>query len=171
MSNTPTGQMAAPEGTDRMGVHAVAFRVATEADLDAIVALLADDAIARSRSGHVATTTPEVRVAFTRILADPDDEILVGERDGQIVATLQLTVLSGLSRGGMRRALVEAVRVCADLRGQGIGEQLMQVAMHRARARGCAIMQLTSDQRRTTAHRFYARLGFEASHVGMKRML
>jgi GNAT superfamily N-acetyltransferase len=154
-----------------MGELAVAFRVATKADLDAIVALLADDAIAVTRSGHVETATPQVRAAFKHIQDDPDDEILLGERDGQIVATLQLTVLSALSRGGMRRALVEAVRVRADLRGQSLGEQLMQVAMQRARERGCAIIQLTSDQRRTAAHRFYARLGFEASHVGMKRML
>lgn len=69
------------------------------------------------------------------------------------------------------RALVEAVRVGSGMRGQGIGERLMQVAMDRARERGCGIIQLTSDLRRTDAHRFYARLGFEASHVGMKRML
>jgi GNAT superfamily N-acetyltransferase len=149
----------------------VAFRIANDADLDAIAALLADDAIARTRSGHVEAATPELRAAFASIQDDPDDEIWVGERDGQVVATLQLTFLSGLSRNGMRRALVEAVRVSAGLRGQGIGEQLMQIVMDRARERGCGIIQLTSDLRRTDAHRFYARLGFEASHVGMKRML
>lgn len=82
-----------------------------------------------------------------------------------------LTYIPGLSRGGMRRALVEAVRVRSDLRGQRIGEQLMEDAMTRARARGCGMMQLTTDKRRTDAHRFYARLGFEASHEGMKRAL
>ncbi len=87
------------------------------------------------------------------------------------MATLQITILSGLSRGGMRRALVEAVRVHSDLRGQGIGERLMQIAMDRARERGCAMMQLTSDLRRTAAHRFYERLGFAASHAGLKRPL
>ena len=147
------------------------FRIANDTDLDAIVALLADDAIARTRSGYVETATPEVRVAFASIQANPDDEVWVGEREGKVVATLQLTILSGLSRNGMRRALVEAVRVQAGMRGQGIGEQLMQVAMERARERGCSIIQLTSDLRRTDAHRFYARLGFEASHVGMKRLL
>ena len=148
-----------------------AFRIANDADLDAIVALLADDAIARTRPGHVEAATPQVRAAFASIQANPDDEIWVGERDGQVVATLQLTILSGLSRNGMRRALVEAVRVSAGMRGLGIGARLMQVAMDRARERGCGTIQLTSDLRRTDAHRFYARLGFEASHVGMKRML
>jgi len=148
-----------------------AFRIANDADLDAIAALLADDAIARGRSGYVEAATPEVRAAFASIQDDPDDEIWVGERDGRVVATLQLTILAGLSRNGMRRALVEAVRVHSGLRGQGIGEQLMRVAMDRARERGCGIIQLTSDLRRTDAHRFYARLGFEPSHVGMKRML
>jgi GNAT superfamily N-acetyltransferase len=148
-----------------------AFRIANDADLDAIAALLADDAIARTRSGYVEAVTPEVRAAFAAIQDDPDDEIWVGERNGQVVATLQLTILSGLSRNGMRRALVEAVRVHAGMRGQGVGERLMQVAMDRARERGCGIIQLTSDLRRTDAHRFYARLGFEASHVGMKRLL
>jgi len=147
------------------------FRIANDADLGAIVALLADDAIARARSGYAEAATPEVRAAFASIQQDPDDEIWVGERDGQVVATLQLTILSGLSRNGMRRALVEAIRVSAGMRGQGIGERLMQVAMDRARERGCGIIQLTSDLRRTDAHRFYARLGFEASHVGMKRLL
>src|SRR5579864_6990885 len=99
------------------------FRIANDADLDAIAALLADDAIARTRSGYVEAVTPEVRAAFASIQEDPDDEIWVGERDGQIVATLQLTVLSGLSRNGMRRALVEAVRVHPGMRGQGIGER------------------------------------------------
>ena len=149
----------------------VAFRIANDTDLDPILALLVDDALARSRSGYVATATPEVRAAFARIQQDPNDEIWVGVSDGQIVATLQLTILSGLSRGGMRRALVEAVRVHSDLRSQGIGERLMHVAMDRARERGCALMQLTSDLRRSAAHRFYERFGFEASHVGMKRML
>lgn len=147
------------------------FRIATVADLPAILALLADDAIARERSGYTAEPTPEVRAAFDEITVDSNNELLVGERDGEVVATLQLTYIPGLSRGGMRRALVEAVRVRADLRGQRIGEQLMENAMARARARGCGLIQLTTDKRREAAHRFYARLGFEASHEGMKRKL
>jgi GNAT superfamily N-acetyltransferase len=154
-----------------MPATTVAFRIATEADLDGIHALLADDALARARSGYAPAATTAVREAFADILCNPRDEIWIGESDGAIVATLQLTFLSGLSRGGMRRALVEAVRVHADLRGQGIGGQLMETAMRRARERGCGLIQLTSDRRRTDAHRFYEQLGFEASHVGMKRSL
>ncbi|WP_420718258.1 GNAT family N-acetyltransferase [Pyxidicoccus sp. MSG2] len=149
----------------------VTFRIATVADLPTILALLADDAIARSRTGYLAEPTPAVRAAFDEISAASDNELIVGELAGEVIATLQLTYIPGLSRGGMRRALVEAVRVRADLRGQRIGEQLMEDAMARARARGCGLMQLTTDKRRTDAHRFYARLGFEASHEGMKRAL
>ena len=155
-----------------MGAMApVTFRVATAADLPTILALLADDAIARARTGYVAEPTPGVRAAFDEIAADPNNELIVGELAGEVIATLQITYIPGLSRGGMRRALVEAVRVRADLRGQRIGEQLMEDSMARARARGCGLMQLTTDKRRTDAHRFYARLGFEASHEGMKRAL
>lgn len=147
------------------------FRTALAADLPAVLALLADDDIARERKGYSPDVTDAVRAAFDQISANPDNELWVGERDGEIVATLQLTFIPGLSRGGMRRALVEAVRVRADLRGQGIGEALMQRAMERAREMGCGMMQLTSDLRRTAAHRFYSRIGFEGTHLGLKRML
>jgi GNAT superfamily N-acetyltransferase len=149
----------------------VHFRLAVPEDLPTLLALLADDAIARSRSGYTQEATPAVRAAFEELSADPNNALVVGEREGEVVACLQLTFIAGLSRGGMRRALVEAVRVREDLRGQGVGESLMQDAMARARARGCGVIQLTTDKRRTAAHRFYARLGFEASHEGMKRAL
>jgi GNAT superfamily N-acetyltransferase len=149
----------------------VTFRTATPDDLPVILALLADDAIARARTGYTEAPDPAVRAAFDDISADPNNELIVGERDGEVIATLQLTYIPGLSRCGMRRALVEAVRVRSDLRGQRIGEALMADAVERARARGCGLMQLTTDKRRLEAHRFYARLGFEASHEGMKRSL
>jgi len=147
------------------------FRTARRDDLEAIVALLADDEIARSRSGYAAAVTAASITAFAEIERDPSNELLVGEQDAVIVATLQLTYIPGLSRGGMRRALVEAVRVRSDLRGQRIGERLMEAAMDRARQRGCSLIQLTTDLRRVDAHRFYQRLGFEATHAGMKRTL
>ncbi|NOK11155.1 GNAT family N-acetyltransferase [Corallococcus exercitus] len=149
----------------------ITFRHAQATDLPTILRLLADDAIAQSRTGYTEDLSPSVRAAFDELHADPNNELIVGEQDGEVVATLQLTYIPGLSRGGMRRALVEAVRVRADLRGQRIGEALMVDAMERARARGCGLMQLTTDKRRHEAHRFYARLGFVASHEGMKRPL
>lgn len=149
----------------------VAFRAARRDDLDAIVAMLADDDIARSRSGHAAHVTPDVTAAFDEIERDPSNELIVGEQDGAVVAALQLTYIPGLSRGGMRRAQIESVRVRADVRGQRIGQRLIEAAIDRARQRGCGVMQLTTDLRRTAAHRFYQRLGFEASHAGMKRSL
>ena len=147
------------------------FRLARADDLEAIIALMHDDALSRSRPGAQSEVTQPARDAFAAIEADPNNEIWLGVQNDEVVATLQLTFIPGLSRGGMWRALVEAVRVRSELRGQKIGEQLMQVAIARAKERGCGLMQLTTDVRRTDAHRFYARLGFEPSHLGMKLQL
>jgi GNAT superfamily N-acetyltransferase len=152
-------------------VHSVTFRTARRADLAAIVAMLADDDVSRTRSGYTAVVTDEIVAAFEEISRDPSNELLVGEHDGAIVASLQITYIPGLSRGGMRRAQVESVRVRSDLRGHGIGQRLIEAATDRARQRGCAIMQLTTDLRRTDARRFYERLGFETTHGGMKRSI
>ena len=147
------------------------FRQATEADLPSIIELLGDDDIARAREGFQAGVTPQSRDAFEEIAADPNNELWVGELDGKVIATLQLTIIPGLSRGGMKRALLEAVRVHGDHRSQGIGELFMNAVIERARERGCGLIQLTTDTRRTAAQRFYVRLGFEPSHVGMKKKL
>jgi GNAT superfamily N-acetyltransferase len=144
------------------------IRPATRSDLSAIQAMLADDSISRSRSGFAAHVTPAIERAFEEIAADANNELVVGESVGEIVATLQLTFIAGLSRNGMRRALVEAVRVRSDRRDRGLGEELLRWAVARARERGCGIVQLTTDKRRGDAQRFYARLGFVASHEGMK---
>lgn len=145
------------------------IRRATAADVPAIVAMLADDPLGATRE------TPDdpapYEQAFARIDADPAQHLAVAERDGNVVGTLQLTVIPGLSRRGMTRALIEAVRVHRDERGSGLGTQLVEWAVEEARRQGCAVVQLTSDATRTDAHRFYERLGFEASHVGFKRML
>lgn len=144
------------------------FRTATRADVPAIVALLADDALGRGRE----TAAPAAYLAaFDAIAANPVHQLVVGELDGQVMACAQLTLLHGLSRGGAKRALIEAVRVAAALRGQGHGGALMAEVEARARAAGAVILQLTTDQSRIDAHRFYARLGFEASHLGMKKAL
>ena len=149
----------------------VSFRVAVAADLPALLRLLVDDDLAQARGGYTAQVTPAIAAAFDEIERDPSNDLWVGERDGEVIAMLQLTLIPGLSRGGMKRALVEAVRVRADLRSQGIGEALMTHVELRAKAAGCGLIQLTTDRQRLAAHRFYERLGFVASHLGMKKNL
>ncbi len=152
-------------------MQGVSFRLVTADDLPALLRLLVDDAVAQARGGYTAEVTPVVAAAFDEIERDPNNELWLGERSGEVVALLQLTLIPGLSRGGMKRALVEAVRVRADLRGQRIGEALMAHVEERAKAAGCGLIQLTSDRQRLAAHRFYERLGYVASHVGMKKTL
>ena len=144
------------------------FRDASRADVPAIVAMLADDSLGQGREG--ADLAPYL-AAFDQIAANPAHQLIVAEDAGRIIATCQLTILSGLSRQGARRALVEAVRVTADLRGQGIGAALMAECEARARAAGCGMIQLTTDRSRHDAHRFYERLGYQPSHIGMKKPL
>ncbi len=146
----------------------IRFRDASRADLPAIVALLADDPLGRGREG--ADLAPYL-AAFDAIAANPAHQLIVGDLDARIVATCQLTLLHGLSRQGMTRALVEAVRTAPDLRGRGIGAALMAEAERRARAAGARLLQLTTDRSRLRAHAFYERLGFEASHLGYKKPL
>jgi len=147
------------------------IRAAVRADLPQILALLADDEIARTRHGFTAHTTRAHERAFEEITAGPGTDLVVGESIGEIIATLQLTVVPGLSRNGMRRALIDAVRIRADRRGQRIGGMLLNWAFERARARGCGVVELMTDKRRLDAQRFYTRLGFVDSHQGMKRDL
>lgn len=133
-----------------------------------IVAMLADDELGATRE-ELSDPLPEAYVdAFRALDASPDDYLAVAELAGELVATLQITVLHGLSRRGATRALIEAVRVASGHRGEGIGRDLMQWAIDYASDRGCRVIQLTTDKRRTDAHRFYARLGFAASHEGMR---
>ncbi|MFF5081141.1 GNAT family N-acetyltransferase [Actinoplanes sp. NPDC000266] len=143
------------------------FRIAERADVPAILALLADDEISRSRGSVSEEVDAAIWAAFEQIDADPNNELIVGD-DGEIIATCQLTFIPGLSRGGTRRMTIEAVRVRADRRGSGLGRAMMAYAMTRARERGAGLVQLTTDKRRTEARRFYESLGFTASHEGMK---
>jgi GNAT superfamily N-acetyltransferase len=147
-------------------------RLARADDLGAIVRLMADDTFGAGREQLAEPLPPSYADAFAAIDADPRNElIVVAEPDGQVVATLQVTFIPGLSRGGSERALVEAVRVASALRGQGLGRRLMEWAVQRARRRGCRLVQLTSDKARTDAHRFYESLGFVRSHDGFKLWL
>lgn len=152
--------MTAPAG--------LTFRDARREDVPALVALLTDDPLGQGREGG--DLAPYLS-AFKEIAALPMHQIIVGELDGRIVATCQLTLLHGLSRKGMTRALVEAVRTAPDLRSQGIGAALMAEAEARARKAGAGIIQLTTDKTRSRAHAFYDRLGYSASHLGYKKSL
>ncbi|OYU40639.1 MAG: GNAT family N-acetyltransferase [Pseudorhodobacter sp. PARRP1] len=147
---------------------AVSFRDASVGDVAALVAMLADDPLGQAREG--ADLAPYL-AAFDEIAANPMHQLIVGEIGGRIVATCQLTILAGLSRQGAKRALVEAVRVVADLRGQRIGEALMAECEVRARAAGARVIQLTTDKTRLRAHAFYDRLGYTPSHIGYKKPL
>ncbi|GAB2666326.1 GNAT family N-acetyltransferase [Saccharopolyspora gloriosae] len=141
------------------------LRRAAESDLDAIVDLLADDPLGRTRE-HPGD--PAYAAAFAAIDADPNQLLAVADLDGAIVGTLQLTFIPGLSHAGATRAQLEAVRVRTDRRGDGLGRELVTWAIEQARRRGAAMVQLTSNVSRERAHRFYERLGFEHTHVGMK---
>ncbi|WP_250006094.1 GNAT family N-acetyltransferase [Actinoplanes sp. M2I2] len=151
------------------------FRTAARADVPAVLQLLADDDISRDRGFGDAPVAEDVDAAiwaaFEEIDADPNNELIVADDDGEVVGTCQLTFTPGLSRHGARRLTIEAVRVRADRRGAGLGRELMRYALTRARERGCRIAQLTTDKRREDAHRFYAGLGFTASHEGLKLAL
>jgi GNAT superfamily N-acetyltransferase len=102
---------------------------------------------------------------------DPNNLQLIAEQDGEIVGTLQITFIRGVSRKGARRAQIEGVRVATGHRGKGVGREIFLRAIKLARAEGCSLVQLTTDKKRADAHRFYESLGFVASHEGMKLIL
>ncbi|WP_432015859.1 N-acetyltransferase family protein [Streptomyces hydrogenans] len=142
------------------------LRPATRAELPAVLALLADED--RVVDPAPALVTEAYERAFADIEADPRNEMLVLVDDGLVLGCLQATYIPGLGKGGVERALIEAVRIRADRRGGGLGRELMERAAARAKERGCALVQLTSDKERADAHRFYASLGYARSHEGFK---
>ena len=144
------------------------WRPATRADVPQVVGLLADDDLGARR--EVADIAPYL-AAFDAMQAEGNNTLIVGEQDGAIVATYQLTFISGLSLRAARRAQVESVRVAAALRSTGIGALLMADAEARARAAGCRLIQLTTNRDRLRAHAFYERLGYAPSHIGFKKPL
>lgn len=146
----------------------IAFREATRADVPAVVALLADDRLGASR--EIAAEAAYL-LAFDAMRVEGNNHLIVGELQGRIIATYQITFISGLSLAAARRAQIESVRVAAGQRGQGVGAAMFADAEARARAAGCRLMQLTMNAERTDARRFYERLGFTPSHTGFKREL
>lgn len=154
-----------------MPTRSVRFRAAAADDLPAIVRLLADDPLGAERER---VTDPLPRAypdAFAAIAADPNNELIVADRDGAVVGVLQLTFVPSLTWQGRWRAMVEGVRVSAAARGGGVGQAMVEEAIRRARERGCHQLQLTTHKSRLDAHRFYERLGFRATHEGMKLTL
>ena len=143
------------------------IREARRKDLAAIVALLADDELGRGRENPNDLVRYDL-IFGTQIEGDIRNSLMVAEDEGKIGGCFQITYITGLSRGGATRALIEGVRTHADARGKGVGEAMMKHAIEMARARGCALVQLTSDKSRTRAHQFYERLGFKMSHEGFK---
>jgi GNAT superfamily N-acetyltransferase len=149
-------------------MQTVSFREAVAADLPAIVAMLAEDDLGRGREDADLPLRPAYREAFAAIAADPNQSFVVAEREGRVLGFLQVSFIPGLSRQGAWRGNIESVRVAASERGRGVGEALMRHAIGLCRIRGCRLAQLTSDKRRSEAHRFYGRLGFAATHEGFK---
>ncbi len=147
-------------------MNPVTVRRARRSDVPAIVAMLADDPLGATRES---TDDQEPYLAaFAALDADPNQYLAVAEDGGELVGTLQLTFIPGLSHQGSWRAQIEAVRVAPTRRGSGLGTYLIGWAIDAARDRGCRMVQLTSNASREDAHRFYARLGFARSHVGFK---
>jgi GNAT superfamily N-acetyltransferase len=137
------------------------------------VALLADDPLGAGReaSSTGADELAPYRRALAMIDGDPAHLLVVAADGGEPVGTLQLSFIPGLSRQGALRAQIEGVRVRADRRGVGLGAGMFGWALAEARRRGCALVQLTTDRRRPEARRFYERLGFAATHDGLKLQL
>ena len=144
----------------------VVYRQAQDGDIPAIVAMLADDELGRAREdpGNLGIYSR----AFDRMKAEANNRLFVAEQKGRVVGCFQITFIQGLSRKGVRRALIEGVRTRSDARGHGIGEGMMRHAIVLARENGCGIAQLTSDKTRVRAHEFYKRLGFVQSSEGFK---
>ncbi|MGW0901722.1 N-acetyltransferase family protein [Streptomyces goshikiensis] len=147
----------------------LSIRPATEDDLPAIVAMLADDPLGATRESPDDLTP--YAAALKRLVEDPHQHVVVAVRGDRVVGTLQLTIVLGLSRKGATRSIIEGVRVHADERGSGLGTRFVEWAVDQSRRENCQLVQLTSDVTRTDAHRFYERLGFTASHVGLKLQL
>jgi len=153
----------------------VTFRYATREDLPAIVALLADDEKGKTREELTDPLPDAYYQAFDAMESQSTDALpnkyLLAILGDDIVGCLQLTLIAGLSRRGQLRAQIEGVRVSSKVRGQKIGEKLITESISTSKSLGAVLIQFTTDKTRKDAHRFYERLGFVASHEGMKMAL
>ena len=146
----------------------ILLRPATREDLPSIVRLLADDELGSQREKYEEPLPQSYTAAFEQIAGDPNHQLIVAESDGKVIGTLHLMFLPSISFQGGLRAQVESVRVDKECRNLGIGSQMMEWTIERTRQRGAHIIQLTSHLSRKDAHRFYEKLGFKGSHLGMK---
>lgn len=144
------------------------FRIAQKEDLPMIVRLLEDDALGSQREKYEEPLPEEYYQAFDAMKEQTGNQILLAMEDKAVIGCLQLTIIPGLARRGMKRAQIEGVRIDKNFRGEGLGEALFKEAIAIAKAEKCGLVQLTTDKQRDGAHRFYERLGFSASHEGMK---
>jgi ribosomal protein S18 acetylase RimI-like enzyme len=147
------------------------FRRATRADLPSVVRMLADDDLGSQREQFETPLPEPYYTAFEQIDHDPNHELIVAERNGEVIGTLHLMFLPSISFQGGLRAQVESVRVDKRFQSQGIGSEMMKWSLERAKQRGAHVVQLTTHKTREDAHRFYERLGFKGTHLGMKLSL
>jgi ribosomal protein S18 acetylase RimI-like enzyme len=149
-------------------VSPATIRCAGRGDVPSIVRMLADDPLGSGRERLEEPLPESYFRAFEAVDRDPNIQLVVAEDgEGTVVGCLQLCILPGLSSQGASRGLIEDVRVAAHCRSRGIGEQMVQWAVTEARSRGCRLVELLTHNTRVEAQRFYKRLGFAASHVGM----
>ena len=145
------------------------IRDACPDDLADVLRLLQEDTI-REVSEDLSDLGPYA-AALGEIIKGPHSTVLVGEVDGEVVATAQVTWLRRLMYAGGLVCQVESLRVASCHRNKGLGAELMRWIIADARRRGCARMELTSNAQRVEARHFYERMGFRASHVGLKLYL
>ena len=154
-----------------MSTPHIIFRIATHADVPSIVRLLADDDLGSLRERYENPIRESYYSAYELINSDPNHELIVAELNREVIGTLHLIFLPSLSFQGGLRAQIESVRVDTHHQNQGVGSQMMKWAIQRAKDRYAHIVQLATHKSRADAHRFYERLGFKGSHLGMKLSL
>jgi len=145
------------------------IRQANRKDVSAIVEMIANDKLGQLREDYQIPLPEKYYDAFENITSDVNQELVVMEsKTGQVIGTLQLSFIQYLTYQGGIRAQIEAVRIHEDFRSKGIGQQLFEWAIQRAKEKGAHVVQLTTDKKRPEALKFYKKLGFKASHEGMK---
>ena len=154
-----------------MSAQDIIFRIATYSDVPSIVRLLVDDELGCLRERYENPIPETYYTAYELINGDPNHELIVAELNGEVIGTLHLMFLPSLSFQGGLRAQVESVRVDTHHQNQGIGSDMMKWTIEHAKMRGTHIVQLTTHKSRADAHRFYERLGFKGTHLGMKLSL